>query len=261
MSDLCPFSCYNHRFLHHSTFKQRLLHNPDKLATYLLDNNISTVVIGGTMEVKHFQHYIHLTGAGIAMYPPPDTQWHFAINRTFYQPQFQSNEIAKVSYTGNIPSAKKAYGCDKGMLKTTFEVLSRHTELDGTTYFHTYAAGVKKTSNREGEHVKAKLDNFVANHVTINGPHRDKWKHFYGHGKGGLIYILEFDRKIEKKKDGWLNVGITDGNEHTWFLTSYKPWPMNRPRFSYSPNEPSCDCIIKKIATSVRQYISNQNPL
>ena len=101
------------------------------------------------MEVKHFRNYIHLTGAGVTVYPPPDTQWHFAIKRTFYHPQFQSNdEIAKVSYTGYIPSAKKAYGCDKGMLKMTFEVLSRHTELGGSTYFHTYAAGVKKTSNR-----------------------------------------------------------------------------------------------------------------
>ena len=166
-----------------------------------------------------------------------------------------NDEIAKVSYTGYIPSAKKAYGCDKGMLKMTFEVLSRHTELGGSTYFHTYAAGVKKTSNREGEHVKAKLDNFLANHVMVNGPHRDKWNHFYVHGKGGLIYILEFDRKIKKKKEGCLNVGITDENEDAWFLTLYKPWPMNRPRFSYSPNEPSCDCIIKKIATSVRQYM------
>jgi len=40
-----------------------------------------------------------------------------------------------------------------------------------------------------------------------------------------LIYILEFDRKITKKKEGCINVGITDGNEHTWFLTSTNHGP------------------------------------
>ena len=65
---------------------ERLIGDPEALTEDLLGSHSRAVIVSGEMTNEHYKNYIHLTGSGLIVYPPPDAQWQSQIERTYAAP-------------------------------------------------------------------------------------------------------------------------------------------------------------------------------
>jgi hypothetical protein len=126
-------------------------------------------------------------------------------------------------------------------------------------------------SSHEANLVKKRVDECLKG-ATLPSPHLDKWPHYNFFGKGGLIFQLEFSRRMDAKSK---SESCLLSNVKSWFLTSYSPWPMKRAKLtcmyiednvhgnivrqkiSYTPVG-MCNLTIMNITTYVHEYITRQ---
>jgi hypothetical protein len=243
-----------------------LITDPNALATDLLGSHSRAVIVSGEMTNEHFKNYIHLTGSGLIVYPPPDAQWQSQIERTYAAPPPMAH--THVSYIAKLMSSRKDYKADG--TGTPMNLLSRFTsplaKINVPSSFASLFA-----SSHEGNLVKKRVAECLKG-ATLAGPHRDKWPHYNYFGKGGLIFQLEFSRIMDARSKSECCV---PSNSKNWFLTSYSPWPMKRAKLmcmyiednvhenivrqkiSYTPVG-TCNFTIMNIATNVHEYISRQ---
>jgi hypothetical protein len=101
----------------------RLITDPNALAKDLLGSHSRAVIVSREMTNEHFKNYIHLTGSGLIVYPPPDAQWQSQIERTYAAPP--STVHTHVSYIAKLMSSRKDYKADG--TGTPMNLLSRFT--------------------------------------------------------------------------------------------------------------------------------------
>ena len=71
---------------YYSDFADRLTKDPVALTRDLVGSHSRVVIVSGEMTDAHFEKYIHLTGAGLIVYPPPEAQLQYHIERTYAAP-------------------------------------------------------------------------------------------------------------------------------------------------------------------------------
>ncbi len=92
-------------------FAERLIANPDALTGDLLGSHSRAVIVSGEMTNAHFKNYIHLTGLGSIVYPPPEAQFQYHIERTCYAAP-PPTALTHVSYIAKVMSNRKEYKVD-----------------------------------------------------------------------------------------------------------------------------------------------------
>jgi hypothetical protein len=174
-------------------FANRLITDPNALATDLLGSHSRAVIVSGEMTNEHFKNYIHLTGSGLIVYPPPDAQWQSQIERTYAAPLHMAR--THVSYIAKLMSSRKDYKADG--TGTPMNLLSRFTSPSAKINVPSSFASLFASSH-EGNLVKKRVAECLKG-ATLAGPHRDKWPHYNYFGKGGLIFQLEFSRIMDAR--------------------------------------------------------------
>ncbi len=218
------------------------------------------------MTNNHIKNYIHLTGSGLIVYPPPDAQWQSQIVKKYAPPHDEAH--THVSYIAKLKSSRKDYKADT--TGTAMNLFSRFTSPLAKINVPSSFASSFKTSH-EGNLVKKRVAECLEG-AKLAGPHCDKWPHYNYFGKGGLIFQLEFSRIMDARATSEC---LVKSNSKYWFLTSYSPWPMKRAKLtsmyieddvhenfvrrktSYTPVG-ACNHTICNIATNVHEYISRQ---
>lgn len=252
---LCPY---------YSDFADRLIKDPVALTRDLKGSHSRAVIVSGEMTDAHFEKYIHLTGAGLIVYPPPEAQLQYHIERTYAAPP--STALTHVSYIANVMPNRKEYKVDG--TRTPMNLLSRFTSDSASiTVPSSFASSFP--SSHEANVVKKRVEECLKG-VTLASPHHDKWPHYNYMGKGGLIFQLEFSRTMDAKSKSFT---CLTSNVKSWFLTSYSPWPMKRAKLTcmyigenvhkdivrktifYTPVG-ACDFTIMNLAKNVHEYIS-----
>ena len=245
-------------------FADRLIADPDALTEDLLGSHSRAVIVSGEMTNEHFKNYIHLTGSGLIVYPPPEAQFQYHIERTYAAPP--PTALTHVSYIAKVMSNRKEYKVDG--TNTPMNLFSRFTsDLATSNVPFLFASSFR--SSHEANLVKKRVDECLKG-ATLPSPHLDKWPHYNFFGKGGLILQLEFSRRMDAKSK---SESCLPSNVKSWFLTSYSPWPMKRAKLmymyknvhvdivrrtiSYTPVG-ACDFTIMNLATNVHEYISRQ---
>ncbi len=243
-----------------------MIGDPKALTDNLLGSHSRAVIVSGEMTEDHYKNYIHLTGSGLIVYPPPEAQLQYHIERTYPTPP--PTALTHVSYIAKVMPNRKVYKVDDtGTLMNLFsrftsDSLSRNVPLSFASSFR---------SSHEANVVRKRVEEYLKG-VTLPSPHLDKWPHYNFFGKGGLIFQLEFSRTIDAK---FKSESCLLSNVKSWFLTSYSPWPMKRAKLtcmyiegnvnmdivretiSYTPVG-ACDFTIMNLATNVHEYISCQ---
>ena len=243
---------------YYSDFADRLIKDPVALTRYLKGSRSRAVIVSGEMTDAHFEKYIHLTGAGLIVYPPPEAQLQYHIERTYAAPP--STARTHVSYIANVMPNRKEYKVDG--TRTPMNLLSRFTSD---------SASITVPSSFASSFPSSQVEECLKG-VTLASPHHDKWPHYNYMGKGGLIFQLEFSRTMDAKSK---SVSCLASNVKSWFLTSYSPWSMKRAKLtcmyigenvhedivrktiSYTPVG-ACDFTIMNLAKNVHEYISRQ---
>jgi hypothetical protein len=249
---------------YYSDFADRLIKDPVALTRDLKGSHSRAVIVSGEMTDAHFEKYIHLTGAGLIVYPPPEAQLQYHIERTYAAPP--STARTHVSYIANVMPNRKEYKVDG--TRTPMNLLSRFTSDSASITVPLSFASSFPTSH-EANVVKKRVEECLKG-VTLASPHHDKWPHYNYMGKGGLIFQLEFSRTMDAKSK---SVSCLASNVKSWFLTSYSPWPMKRAKLTcmyigenvhedivrktilYTPVG-ACDITIMNLAQNVHEYIS-----
>ncbi len=90
----------------------RLIKDPVALTGDLVGSHSRAVIVSvsGEMTDAHFEKYIHLTGAGLIIYPPPEAQLQYHIEITYAAPP--STALTHVSYIANVMRNRKEYKVD-----------------------------------------------------------------------------------------------------------------------------------------------------
>jgi hypothetical protein len=91
-------------------FANRLITDPNALATDLLGSHSRAVIVCREMTNEHFKNYIHLTGSGLIVYPSPDAKWQYQIERTYAAPPPMA--CTHVSYIAILMFSRKDYKAD-----------------------------------------------------------------------------------------------------------------------------------------------------
>jgi hypothetical protein len=242
---------------------ERLIGDPEALTEDLLGSNSRAVIVSGEMTNENYKNYIHLTGSGLIVYPPPKAQFQYHIERTYPAPP--PTALTHVSYIAKVMPNRKGYKVDG--TSTPMKLLSRFTSDSANINVPLSFASSFSTSH-EANLVKKRMEECLKG-VTLPSPHLDKWPHYNTFGKGGLIFQLEFSHANSKSES------CLPSNFKSWFLTSYSPWPMKRAKLtcmyigenehvnivrktiSYTPVG-ACDFTIMNLATNVHEYISRQ---
>ncbi len=244
----------------------RLITDPNVLTTDLLGSHSRAVIVSVEMTNEHFKNYIHLTGSGLIVYPPPDAQWQSQVKRTYAAPPPMAH--THMSYIAKLMSSRKDYKADGTC--TPMNLLSRFTsplaKINVPSSFTSLFA-----SSHEDNLVKKRVAECLKG-ATLAGPHCDKWPHYNYLGKGGLIFQLEFSCIMDARSK---SDHCIPSNSKNWFLTFYSPWPMKhakltckyiednvhenivRRKISYTPVG-ACNLTIMNIATYVHEYITHQ---
>jgi len=245
---------------------ERLIGDPEALTEDLLGSHSRAVIVSGEMTNAHFEKYIHLTGSGLIVYPPPKAQFQYHIERTYPTPP--PTALTHVSYIAKVMPNRKEYKVDgtntpmNSFSRFTLDFASSNIPITFASSFHT-SHEANLVNKRVVECLKG---------TTLPSPHLDKWPHYNFFGKGGLIFQLEFSRRMDAKSK---SESCIPSNVKSWFLTSYSPWPMKRAKLtcmyiegnvnmdivretiSYTPVG-ACDFTIMNLATNVHDYISRQ---
>ena len=100
-----------------------MIKDPVALTRDLKGSHSRAVIVSGEMTDAHFEKYIHLTGAGLIVYPPPEAQLQYHIERTYAAPP--STARTHVSYIANVMPNRKEYKVDG--TRTPLNLLSRFT--------------------------------------------------------------------------------------------------------------------------------------
>ena len=247
-------------------FADRLIKDPVALTRDLVRSHSRAVIVSGEMTNEHYKNYIHLTGSGLIVYPPPKAPFQYHIERTYPAPPPTAR--THVSYIANVMPNRKEYKVDG--TRTPMNVLSRFTSDSASiTVPSSFASSFR--SSHEANVVKKRVEECLKG-VTLASPHHDKWPHYNYMGKGGLIFQLEFSRTMDAKSK---SLSCLPSNVKSWFLTLYSPWPMKRAKLTcmyigenvhedivrktifYTPVG-ACDLTIMNLATNVHEYISRQ---
>jgi hypothetical protein len=77
-------------------------------------------------------------------------------------------------------------------------------------------------TSHEGNLVKKRVEECLKV-AMLASLHRDKWPRYNYLGKGGLIFKLEFSRRMDARSK---SEKCIPSNFKSWFLTSYSPWPI-----------------------------------
>jgi hypothetical protein len=170
-----------------------LILDPNALAKDLLGSCSRAVIVSREMTDEHFKSYIHLTGSGSIVYPPPDAQWPSQIERTYAAPP--STARTHVSYIAKLMSSRKHYKADGTV--TPMNLLSRFTSPLAKINVPSSFASLFDSSH-ESNLVKKRVAECLKG-ATLAGPHRYKWPHYNYFGKGGLIFQLEFSRIMDAR--------------------------------------------------------------
>ena len=85
--------------LYYSDFADRLIKDPVALTGDLIRSHSRAVIVSGEMTDAYFEKYIHLTGVGLIVYPPPEAQLQYHIERTYAAPP--STALTHVSHIAN----------------------------------------------------------------------------------------------------------------------------------------------------------------
>jgi len=218
------------------------------------------------MTNDRIMNYMHLTGSGLIVYPPPIAQWQSQIEKKFVEPHVDAR--THVSYIAKVNPNRKGYKANTNV--TQLDLLSRFTSpLEKSNFPSSFTSSFR--SSHEANQVKKRVAECLEG-TELVGPHRDKWPHHNYFGKGGLIFQLEFSRISDARAKSEC---LVQSNSKHWFLTSYSPWPMKRAKLtcmyieddvhenlvrrktSYTPVG-ACNKTIWNIASSVYEYISHQ---
>jgi hypothetical protein len=158
-----------------------LITDPNALAEDLLSHS-RAVIVSGEMTNEHIKNYIHLTGSGLIVYPPPDAQWQSQIEKNYAPPHDEAH--THVSYIAKLKSSRKDYMADT--TGTPMNLFSQYTSpLAKINVPSSFTSSF--TSSHEGNFVKKRVAECLEG-ATLAGPHRDKWPHYNYFGKGGLIF-------------------------------------------------------------------------
>ena len=198
---------------------ERLIEDPVALTKDLLGSHSRAVIVSGEMTNEHYKNYIHLTGSGLIVYPPPKTQFQYHIERTYAAPP--PTALTHVSYIAKVMSNRKEYKVDG--TGTPMNLFSRFTS-DSATSNVPFSFASSLCSSDEANLVKMRVEECLKG-ATLPSPHLDKWPHYNFFGKGGLIFQLEFSRRMDAKSKSEI---CLPSNVKSWFQTSYSPWPMIR---------------------------------
>jgi hypothetical protein len=87
-----------------------LIGDPEALSEYLVGSHSRAVIVSGEMTNEHYKNYIHLTGSGLIVYPPPKAQFQYHIERTYAAPP--PTALTHVSYIAKVMSNRKGYKVD-----------------------------------------------------------------------------------------------------------------------------------------------------
>ena len=246
---------------------ERLIGDPEALTEDLLGSHSRAVIVSGEMTNEHYKNYIHLTGSGLIVYPPPEAQFQYHIERTYPTPP--PTALTHVSYIAKVMPNRKEYKKVDGT-STPMKLLSRFTsDLEYINVPLSFASSF--STSHEANLVKKRVEECLKG-VTLPRSHLDKWPHYNTFGKGGLIFQLEFSRTMDAK---FKSESCLPSNVKSFFLTSYSPWPMKRAKLtcmyigqnvhvnivretiSYT-HVGACDFTITNLATNVHEYISRQ---
>jgi len=195
-------------------FAKRLIADPDALTGDLLGSHSRGVIVSREMTNAHFKNYIHLTGSGLIVYPPPEAQWQYHIERTYTASPPKA--LSHVPYIAKVMSNRKEYKVDG--TGTPMNLLSRFTSDSASiTVPSSFASSFR--SSHEAIVVKKRVEECLKG-VTLASPHHDKWPHYSYMGKGGLIFQLEFSRRMDAKSK---SCSCLPSNVKSWFLTVHGP--------------------------------------
>ena len=59
---------------------------PEALTEDLLGSHSRAAIVSGELTTEHYKNYIHLTGSGLIVYPPPEAHFQYHIERTYPAP-------------------------------------------------------------------------------------------------------------------------------------------------------------------------------
>jgi hypothetical protein len=192
-------------------FADRLIVDPEALTEDLLGRHSRAVIVSREMTNEHFEKYIYLTGSGLIVYPPPKAQFQYHIERTYTAPP--PTALTYVSYIAKVMSNRKEYKVDG--TSTSMKLLSRFTsDLANINVPLSFTSSF--SSSHEANLVKKTVEECLKG-VTLPSPHLDKWPHYNTFGKGGLIFQLEFSRRMDAKSK---SESCLPSNVKSFFLTS-----------------------------------------
>jgi len=211
---LCPY---------YRDFADRLIKDLVALTGDLVRSHSRAVIVSGEMTDAHFKKYMHLTSLGLIVYPPPEAQLQYHIEKTFGASPPKA--LTHASYIAKVMSNRKEYKVDG--TGTPMNLLSRFTSDSASiTVPLSFASSFR--SSHEANVVKKRVEECLKG-VTLASPQHDKWPHYNYMGKGGLIFQLEFSRTMDAKSK---SESCLPSNVKSWFLTSYSPWPMKRAKLT-----------------------------
>jgi len=195
---------------YYSDFADRLIKDPVALTGDLVGSHSRAVIVSGEMTNEHFEKYIYLTGSGLIVYPPPKAQFQYHIERTYAAPP--SMAFTHVSCIAKVMSNRKEYKVDG--IRTPMKLLSRFTS-DSANINVPLSFASSFSSSHEANLVKKRVEECLKG-VTLPSPHLDKWPHYNTFGKGGLIFQLEFSRRMDAKSK---SESCLPSNVKSFFLT------------------------------------------
>jgi len=136
------------------------------------------------MTDAHFEKYIHLTGVGLIVYPPPEAQLQYRIERSYAAPP--STALTHVSYIANMMPNRKEYKVDG--TRTPMNLLSRFTSYSASiTVPSSFTSSFP--SSHEANAVKKRVE-LCLKGVTLASPHHDKWPHYNYMRKGACDFTI-----------------------------------------------------------------------
>ncbi len=100
-----------------------MIKDPVALTGDLVRSHSRAVIVSGEMTDAHFEKYIHLISSGLIVYPPPEAQLQYHIERTFGASPPKA--LTHVSFIAKVMSNRKGYKVDG--TGTPMNLLSRFT--------------------------------------------------------------------------------------------------------------------------------------
>ena len=147
---------------------ERLIGDPEALTEDLLGSHSRAVIVSGEMTNAHFEKYIHLTGSGLIVYPPPKAQFQYHIERTYPTPP--PTALTHVSYIAKVMPNRKEYKKVDGT-STPMKLLSRFTsDLEYINVPLSFASSF--STSHEANLVKKRMEECLKG-VTLPSPHLD----------------------------------------------------------------------------------------